>query len=482
MRINPTCIPTPSKYRILDTRLLHNTAKQVPLDLFGWISASFNIFACACVAPVPTCTSEGDRPLSRGFTSRALVTGGLSLAMASPAMMRIVSCCLLLLLLFVGGPPAAARETFYVRSPRQVERMVTKVIRKQINQEREEAKEKGENPRDVRFSGFGPGSPLHKQAENEARERGTLREHTMSAHLATALLPQIDDQVMLAIAAGPTAGAPALLGSPEGSEDESGGGDDAGDMQLSIPEHRVAAYKESVALVDDVATGAIANTGALPRDAEQWMDMAAESIGRNPTLRSHDVHWLLATSELEHNDTEALEDGEETLVSNEELDADLAKWFEEGGGSLTYVEVDSDKSVLRAQEDLNEGEVVIKMPLKLTLSQISARNVRTRGGYLGQHMKDLFKMNQVRCVCPFVSAVSTVLKHSCLQRWGLAMMLLHEHFKDTTGKGSKWGPFLRTLRVAALTKPIMQEIKGTYASQVYRRWEEDSDELRYVAS
>lgn len=61
------------------------------------------------------------------------------------------------------------------------------------------------------------------------------------------------------------------------------------------------------------------------------------------------------------------------------------------------------------------------------------------------------------------------------------MMLLHEHFKDSTGKGSKWGPFLRTLRVSALTKPIMNEIKGTYAGEMYRRWEEEAEDLRCVA-
>ena len=376
--------------------------------------------------------------------------------------MRVAVCLLSIALVLSVGAAAAEREAFYVRTPMQVERMVSKVIRKQITEEREAAKERGEDTKDYKFSGFQEGSPLRQRAEAEAAERGTLRPRTHSSELAPALLPQLDSNVVLAIGAGPT-GEPQLLGSPDGDTDGSDGDGEAGDTgsQLAIPAHQVAAYKESVKLVDDVSAGAIANTGALPRDANQWMTMAEDSLSRKPLLRHHDVHWLLATAELEHNDTEALSDGEEERAATEKLEEEMAAWFAGNGGKMTYAEVDANSTVLRATEALNDGELVLTMPLKLTLSQVSARNVRLKGGYLGQHLKKLFDKSQ---------------------RWGLAMMLLHEHFKDTTGRGSKWAPFLRTLRVAALTKPVMREIRGTYASQTFMRWEDDADSLGYVAA
>lgn len=121
--------------------------------------------------------------------------------------------------------------------------------------------------------------------------------------------------------------------------------------------------------------------------------MAQDSENRLPELRSGEVHWLLGSGELEDDDALGLEEGE--VVEDSQLAADMLQWFTDGGGQLRYVEADDDATELSATEPLSDNELIIKMPLKLSLSQISARNIKTRSGYLGHHMKDIFKMNQV---------------------------------------------------------------------------------------
>ena len=39
------------------------------------------------------------------------------------------------------------------------------------------------------------------------------------------------------------------------------------------------------------------------------------------------------------------------------------------------------------------------------------------------------------------------------------MFLLHEWYKETAGSGSKWGPYLRTLRMRSLSTSSLQVLK-----------------------
>ena len=97
--------------------------------------------------------------------------------------------------------------------------------------------------------------------------------------------------------------------------------------------------------------------------------------------------------------------------------------------------------ILVATEDINDGDRLMKVPVTATLNQMAARNIKSPRGYLGEMLKDLFKFDQ---------------------RWGLAVMTLHEYFKATRGEKaeknaahgpthSKFRPFLHTLRMHAFS-------------------------------
>ena len=92
--------------------------------------------------------------------------------------------------------------------------------------------------------------------------------------------------------------------------------------------------------------------------------------------------------------------------------------------------------------------------------RVTARNVLLtgRGKYLGAELKSTFEKNEV---------------------WGLSIFLLHEYFKEVAGTGSKWGPYLRTLRVRFLTTPALRSLEGTSAAEVSRRWLKDADKFSY---
>jgi hypothetical protein len=46
------------------------------------------------------------------------------------------------------------------------------------------------------------------------------------------------------------------------------------------------------------------------------------------------------------------------------------------------------------------------------------------------------------------------------EAWGLAVFLLHEYYKEISGMGSKWGPYIRTLRMRLLTTDVMKALDG----------------------
>ena len=143
------------------------------------------------------------------------------------------------------------------------------------------------------------------------------------------------------------------------------------------------------------------------------------------------------------------------------------EWFEGKGGQTSFVYRDTDApvssrwggganplGVLTAEEDVHEGDVLLQVPLKLILNQLSLRTRRMQTGYLGEKLSPVFAHNQ---------------------EWGLAVALLHEYTQDAHGgDSSKWAPFIHTLKMRLLgTSLISQELAGTYASQSLKLEEEE---------
>jgi hypothetical protein len=84
-------------------------------------------------------------------------------------------------------------------------------------------------------------------------------------------------------------------------------------------------------------------------------------------------------------------------------DVDLLAWFEKGGGELNYASMEREDgevgrpSVLQATETIAANkDVVLKMPLKLTLCQMTQRLVKTKRGRLSEHLNDIFKVGEER--------------------------------------------------------------------------------------
>ena len=63
------------------------------------------------------------------------------------------------------------------------------------------------------------------------------------------------------------------------------------------------------------------------------------------------------------------------------------------------------------------------------------------------------------------------------ETWGLAIFVLHEYFKETAGSGSRWGPYLRSLRTRYLTTDVRKDLRGTLAAQLTRAWDKEADDF-----
>ena len=51
---------------------------------------------------------------------------------------------------------------------------------------------------------------------------------------------------------------------------------------------------------------------------------------------------------------------------------------------------------------------------------------------------------------------------------------VHEWLKEHGGEGSRWGPYLRTLRSPALGRATLRAMAGTYASEVHAEYRADA--------
>lgn len=193
----------------------------------------------------------------------------------------------------------------------------------------------------------------------------------------------------------------------------------------------------SVALNEDIGMGAISRAGALPfGDDMAWVKFVEDKMKRDAELDHQSLLWELGSEAVEAEQTRR---GGLNISEETELLKNMTNWFLSGGGTLKYVQpvVSSEGYTLAATEDIADGESIVQVPIKLTMCRISARNVllAKKGKYLGEELKKTFEKNEV---------------------WALSIFVLHEWYKETAGKGSKWGPYLRLLRMRSLSTPVFQ--------------------------
>ena len=179
-------------------------------------------------------------------------------------------------------------------------------------------------------------------------------------------------------------------------------------------------------------TGAVATTGAL-LPANEWAEHATEKLG------ALEVPWLLATELAEAKaraDPEAMRN--ETAI--DEAYAAMQTWFEDKGGAMHGVRASrpgkpGDGRRLVADEGgVESGARFLRVPASLTLSPVTVRNMRSNSHSVGEHLKKLYVADPERA---------------------LAVFLLHEWLKEHMGEGSKWGPYLRTLRSPAMGRATL---------------------------
>ena len=309
-------------------------------------------------------------------------------------------------------------------------------------------------------------SPMRKRAENEADRRlGRPNAKTEEA-LRVAMLPQPNAKNMMALPApglatdgedGSSLSGPVAAGEASGSDES---------MAVAM-----AAQVSAIQLVENVANGALAASGALPTQVEKWGPLAEkgkERVTRRPFYNywdKEDRTWRLATeqltAEIERNSTNytASKLSRKAQKYPNLQDKSMLEWFEAKGGKLSFVSPsglskgDSRKRHLVAEEAISDGDTILEVPLKLVMNQITCSRVKTqRGRYLGELFGGAIAGNY--------------------SDWGLAGFLLVELKK---GESSQWWPFIRTLRMHIMSTDILAEIEGTYTGKMLGEWEAESE-------
>jgi hypothetical protein len=325
---------------------------------------------------------------------------------------------------------------------------------------------------------------MHAEATEIAKRRGLIRPKKTQRGMAAALLQAPPGQTKDSLLAAP----PGMEGTGPGSSklDSKNSGDEGaltlvqklaseGSHGQAIAMHMQSigadggalvtkeAFEKAMHVSGKISKGAIANVGGLVvRAAAREYQQK-----KNPELSPQDVVWMLTQQYQEKNASKKKPEPFPTDVDSEMLEwfqskggiisklgyptpDDLAAEAEEKGGDDSFLSMGggSKRRPLRqlvASEDIDgstdgPGQVVLQVPMRLTMSQLTARTVKMPGGrgYLGdrRHLKDAFKHNQA---------------------WALAHMLLYEMYKDGSGDGgsSKWAPYINTLRLRSLTQVRM---------------------------
>lgn len=218
---------------------------------------------------------------------------------------------------------------------------------------------------------------------------------------------------------------------------------DSKDFYLSSAINNQIIHNEEVnralatAFNEEVGLGAISRAGALPSGSDgKWLKLVEDKLKKDNALDYQSLLWEMGT-ELE--ESHYVKNGGLNITHENGLLQRMTDWFLRKGGSLNYVEPSFFNSgfKLLVKEDVDHLESVVLVPMELIMCQQTARNVviYKRGRYLGEELQKTFEKNEV---------------------WGLSIFLLHEYYKEINGKGSKWGPFIRTLRMRVLSSDIMR--------------------------
>jgi hypothetical protein len=220
----------------------------------------------------------------------------------------------------------------------------------------------------------------------------------------------------------------------------------------------------TVAINEDIGLGAISRAGGLPMgDKMEWLKYVEDKLKRDNKLHHQHLMSELGSSLLEEQTNAA---GGLNVTLEEELLQNVTDWFIAGGGVLKYVIPTVSKEnglTLVALEDINAEEAVVSTPLQLTMCRLSARNVLIpkKSKYLGEELKKTFEKDEV---------------------WGLALFVLHEYYKEVAGSGSKWGPYLLTLRMRSLSTPTVQALQGTRALELLKTWLKNGKDFHFSSS
>lgn len=175
----------------------------------------------------------------------------------------------------------------------------------------------------------------------------------------------------------------------------------------------------SVELNQDIGMGAISRAGALPfGEGMEWVKFVEDKMKRDAEMDHQSLLWELGSEVIENAHVER---GGLNITEEERLLGAMKEWFIKGGGTLRYSEpsvTQEDGYRLLATEPIADDDVVVHVPIKLTMCRISSRNVLLpkKGKYLGEELKKTFEKNEA---------------------WALSIFVLHEWYKETAGKGSK---------------------------------------------
>jgi hypothetical protein len=315
------------------------------------------------------------------------------------------------------------------------------------------------------------GSPLRKRAENEANLRLASTPSQEQQTLYHALLPGRATNMM-------ALPAPADEHNNDASSTSSTSSSSSTTGAITIAQqNQISALK----LVETVANGALAASGALPSNPEKWGKLA--EIGKDRVTRrpfynywdKEDRTWRLATEQL----SKEMKQNRTNRTLHKQLtkehrfptlyDTAMEEWFTAGGGKLNYVKqgVERKKNIvsststfkqrrLLAEENIEDGDTIIEVPLKLVMNQLTCNSVKTkRGRYLGAMIG---------------GAISG--KYS---DWGLAGFLLFELGKK---EKSQWWPFIRNLKMRVMTTDVLSELENTYTGRMLSQWEAEAEDAQ----
>ena len=298
-------------------------------------------------------------------------------------------------------------------------------------------------------------SPMRKLADKVIEKRLSIKPAAKKGALHAALLPPAAQNLM-------SLPVPPQLRNGSDDKDAELQAAQTGDKSDLSPS--VAAYVDSVALMDDISKGALTGAGALPSDTKKWLEFAGKGktrVMRRPFRNFWDPQDRTYRIAQDQGEKRAMVNASKILEKRRfpnSNDHELMEWFTKYGGKITFAKPNGRRDGSRklvAEENINEDDLVLEVPLKITMNQLTVRNIKAghSGRYLGEYIGGLFSKNQ---------------------EWGLAAMLLYELDK---GNHSEWWPLIRTLDMHILTSGVIKELEGTYAQDRIRVLEDEAEDM-----